>query len=50
MTGKPDWKPDLLADKAGVVAGIQDIHSQSTGKPLKVLTSTTKTISTYQDW
>src|SRR5512142_1506996 len=40
MTGKPDWKLDTLADKAGVAAGIQDVHSQSTGKPLKVLVST----------
>lgn len=50
MTGKADWKLDLLADRAGVVSGIQDIHSQSTGKPLKLFTSTTKTINTYQDW
>ncbi|HYL80651.1 MAG TPA: hypothetical protein VEU07_07555 [Candidatus Acidoferrum sp.] len=50
MTGKPDWKLELLADKAGVVSGIQDVHSQSTGKPLKQFTATTKTISTYQDW
>jgi type II secretory pathway pseudopilin PulG len=49
MTGKPDWKLDTLADKAGVVAGIQDVHSQSTGKPLKVILST-KPINTYQDW
>jgi type II secretory pathway pseudopilin PulG len=49
MTGKPDWKPDLLADRAGVVAGIQDVHSQSNGKPLKVLVST-KPINSYQDW
>ena len=50
MTGKPDWKLDLLADKAGVVSGISDVHSQSTGKPLKQFTSTTKIINTYQDW
>ncbi|HSB67922.1 MAG TPA: type II secretion system protein [Candidatus Methylomirabilis sp.] len=49
MTGKPDWKLDLLADRAGVVSGIQDVHSKSEGKPLKVLVST-KTISSYQDW
>ena len=49
MTGKPDWKLDLLADRAGVVSGIQDVHSQSTGKPLKVLVGT-KPINTYQDW
>jgi len=49
MTGKPDWKLDLLADRAGVVAGIQDVHSQSKEKPLKVLVST-KPINSYQDW
>jgi type II secretory pathway pseudopilin PulG len=50
MTGKPDWKLDLVADRAGVVSGIQDVHSQSTGKPLKVFTNTTKPINSYQDW
>jgi type II secretory pathway pseudopilin PulG len=36
MTGKPDWKPDLLADRTGIVTGIQDVHSRAEGKPLKV--------------
>lgn len=50
MTGKPDWKLDLLADRAGVLSGITDLHSQSKGKPLKQFTATTKPINTYQDW
>ncbi len=48
MTGKADWKLDLLMDRTGTVAGIQDIHSQSKGKPLKVLGG--KKVETYQDW
>lgn len=47
MTGKTDWKLDLLADRTGTVAGIRDLHSQSQGKPLKVLDSKKQT---YQDW
>ena len=49
MTGKPDWKLELVADRAGVVSGFQDLHSQSEGKPLKVLVST-RTITSYKDW
>ncbi len=47
MTGKADWKLDLQADRTGTVAGIRDLHSQSKGKPLKVLDSKKQT---YQDW
>jgi type II secretory pathway pseudopilin PulG len=36
LTGKVDWKLDLLSDRSGVVSGIQDVHSQAKGKPLKV--------------
>jgi type II secretory pathway pseudopilin PulG len=37
FTGKADWKLDLLTDKSGVASGIQDVHSQAAGKPLKVI-------------
>jgi type II secretory pathway pseudopilin PulG len=29
MTGKADWKLELLVDKTGTVSGIQDLHSRS---------------------
>ncbi len=47
LTGKPDWKLDLLMDRDGTVAGIRDVHSQSKGKPLKVLSGKKET---YEDW
>lgn len=47
MTGKPDWKLDLLVDRTGSVSGIRDVHSQSEGKPLKVLAGKQ---NTYRDW
>ena len=51
FTGKPDWKLDLLADRSGVVSGIQDIHSQAQGKPLKVLIMAGgKQTTSYADW
>ncbi|MBI4735663.1 MAG: type II secretion system protein [candidate division NC10 bacterium] len=37
LTGKADWKLDLLADRDGSVAGIRDVHSRAEGKPLKVV-------------
>ncbi len=37
FTGKADWKLDLLADRTGTVAGIQDVRSRAVGKPLKVI-------------
>jgi type II secretory pathway pseudopilin PulG len=48
MTGKDNWQLDLLMDRTGTVAGIQDIHSRSKGKPLKVLG--VKKAETYQEW
>ena len=48
MTGKLDWKLDLVVDRAGVVSGIQDLHSRGKGKPLKVLG--VKQAESYQDW
>ncbi len=50
MTGKADWQLDLLMDRTGTVAGIQDIHSRSKGKPLKLLVGSKKIVETYQDW
>ena len=52
FTGKADWKLDLMADRSGVVSGIQDLHSQAPGKPLKVLTVAGggKQTSSYADW
>ena len=50
LTGKADWKLDLLADRSGVVSGIQDVHSQAQGKPLKVLTVAGKQYDSYRDW
>jgi len=47
MTGKADWKLDLVTDRTGVVSGIREIRSQSKGKPLKVLAGKKET---YQDW
>jgi type II secretory pathway pseudopilin PulG len=47
MTGKPDWKLDLLADRTGAVAGIRDVHSQSAGRPLKILIGKKPA---YSDW
>ncbi len=29
MTGKADWKLDVIVDKTGMVAGIRDLHSRS---------------------
>lgn len=50
LTGKADWKLDLLADRSGIVSGIQDVHSQAQGKPLKVLTVAGKQYDSYRDW
>ena len=47
FTGKADWKLNLLADRSGVVSGIQDVHSQAGGKPLKVISSKQES---YRDW
>jgi type II secretory pathway pseudopilin PulG len=51
FTGKADWKLDLLMDRSGVVSGIQDVHSQATGKPLKVLVNQVgRQQESYRDW
>lgn len=51
FTGKADWKLDLLADRSGVVSGIQDVHSQAQGKPLKGLVNKQgKQVDSYRDW
>lgn len=47
LTGKADWKLDLLADRDGTVAGIRDVHSQAEGKPLKVIPGKK---DSYQEW
>jgi type II secretory pathway pseudopilin PulG len=46
MTGKADWRLDLLMDRDGTVAGIQDVRSRAEGTPLKVLAGK----QSYQDW
>lgn len=50
MTGKPDWVLKLVVDRAGVVSGIEDIRSTSTGKPLRSLPGKKAETSTYKDW
>ncbi len=50
MTGKADWDLKVVADRAGVISGIEDIHSKSTGKPLKVLPGKPTDGTTYKDW
>ncbi len=47
MTGKPDWKLVQVVDPTGVNSGIQDVHSQSKAKSLKILQGKK---DTYQDW
>jgi type II secretory pathway pseudopilin PulG len=48
MTGKPDWDIRLVADRSGVVSGIQDVHSKSKDKPLKSFPG--KKFESYKDW
>ncbi len=48
MTGKADWKLDLVVDRTGTASGIQDVHSRSKDKPLRILLG--KKATTYQDW
>jgi len=50
MTGKADWDLKVVADRAGVISGIEDIHSKSTGKPLKALPGKPTDGTTYKDW
>jgi type II secretory pathway pseudopilin PulG len=57
MTGKADWNLKLVTDRAGVVSGIEDVHSTSTAKPLKTLATlslpgktTGAGATTYKDW
>ena len=50
MTGKADWSLKLVVDRAGVVAGIEDVHSTSTAKPLRSLPGKKAEGSTYKDW
>jgi type II secretory pathway pseudopilin PulG len=47
FTGKADWKLDLVVDRTGIVSGIQDVHSQAPGKPLKVIAGKQ---DSYRDW
>ncbi len=47
MTGKPDWKLALVVDPTGANSGIQDVHSQSKAKSLKILDGNK---DTYQAW
>lgn len=48
MTGKADWELKLVMDRSGVVSGIEDVHSKSSGKPLKSFSG--KKADTYKDW
>jgi len=50
MTGKADWNLKLVVDRAGVVSGIEDVHSTSAGKPLRSLVGKKAESSTYKDW
>ncbi len=47
FTGKADWKLDVLVNRDGTVAGIQDVHSRADGKPLKVIAGKQ---DSYRDW
>ena len=47
MTGKTDWKLDLVVDRTKAISGIKDIHSSSNGKPLKSIQGKN---GTYSDW
>ncbi len=51
FSGKADWKLDIVKDPSGVVSGIQDVHSQAKGKPLKVvLGKLGNQVESYADW
>jgi type II secretory pathway pseudopilin PulG len=52
MTGKADWDLKLVADRTGAVSGIEDVHSKSTGKPLRSVSLFGKKAedTTYKDW
>lgn len=50
MTGKADWDLKLVADRTGAVSGVEDVHSKSTGKPLRSLPGKAAEKSTYKDW
>jgi type II secretory pathway pseudopilin PulG len=51
FTGKADWKLDIVRDPSGVISGIQDLHSQAGGKPLKaVIGKQGKQVDSYLDW
>jgi type II secretory pathway pseudopilin PulG len=51
FTGKADWKLDIMRDPSGVISGIQDLHSQAKGKPLKaVIGKQGKQVDSYLDW
>lgn len=47
VTGKDDWKLELIADRAGIVSGIKDLHSRSEARPLKVIKEKQER---YSDW
>jgi len=48
MTPKGEWELKRVIDPTGAVSGIDDVHSRSTAKPLKVLPD--KKADTYKDW
>lgn len=50
MTGKADWSLKLVVDRAGVVSGVEDVHSTSAAKPLRSLPGKNAESSTYKDW
>ncbi len=47
MTGAADWKLETIEDKTGIVAGIRDLHSQSTAEGFRVIPDKGKR---YSDW
>ena len=50
MTGKADWDLKLVVDRAGIISGIEDVHSKSKGKPMRVLPGKPTEGLTYKDW
>jgi len=47
MTGKADWKLELLVDKTGTVSGIQDLHSRSEAEGFRNILQKGRR---YSDW
>lgn len=46
ITGKDDWKLDLIADRTGAILGIADIHTSSDKEGLRKVKGKSK----YKEW